>query len=93
MFDAALAAKLEGDLAAVDLDMAVAQGGEPVGAIVPRVLSVADSNQGGIQQRNHGGHDLVSIEPRRAQVRIELLAQTRQCFAKGHHAGVLTFVA
>ena len=64
MFDPAFAAELKRDGGAADVDMTAAQRGQPIGAVVLGVLSVADADQGGIQQRDDRGHHFVPAETR-----------------------------
>ncbi|MNF74345.1 hypothetical protein D3C84_563750 [compost metagenome] len=93
VFHAAFAAELELDRTAVDLHMSATQGGQAVGAVVPCVLSVADSDQRGIQQGDDGGHDFVAAEAWRGQQRFQLLAQFRQGLAEISQARVFVGVA
>ncbi|MNN74447.1 hypothetical protein D3C81_1906480 [compost metagenome] len=58
--------------------MAIAQGGQAVGAVVAGILGVADPDQGAVEQGDHQGHDLVSVEGGPGQVRVDLLAHLGQ---------------
>ncbi|MNI71144.1 hypothetical protein D3C73_1270020 [compost metagenome] len=78
MLDATLAAKLEQDRTAVDFHMPVTQGGQAIGAVVPRVLGIADTDQRRIEQGDDRGHDLVATETWCCQQGFQLLAQLRQ---------------
>ncbi|MNZ28836.1 hypothetical protein D3C78_460760 [compost metagenome] len=91
MFDSALAAKAEAYGAALDLDVAVAQGGQAEGVVVAGILTVANTDQGGVEQADHQGHDFFPVQSWARQLAVQLLAQFRQCIGEGQHARV--FVA
>ena len=62
VFDTALATEVKANRAALYLDVTVAQGGQAIGAIFPRVTGVADPDQGVVQQHDHGGqHFLAAV--------------------------------
>ncbi|MOA65504.1 hypothetical protein D3C78_1919130 [compost metagenome] len=58
--------------------MPVAQGGQAIGAVVPGVLGIADTDQRRVEQGDDRGHDLVAAETRRRQQGFQLFAQLRQ---------------
>ena len=90
---ATLAAKLELDLAALDIDMPVAQSGQPIGLVLTRVLAVADADQGRVEQHHHGCEDLFPSKPRLGDLCFEFLAQFWQRLAKRLETRVLVTVA
>ncbi|MNE09113.1 hypothetical protein D3C80_1017810 [compost metagenome] len=75
---AALAAKLEGQGGAVHLQMPLVQGGQAEAAVPPRVLGVADADQGDLQQAHRRRQDLVPAGAAQGQVMLHPLAQARQ---------------
>lgn len=56
-------------------------------------MGVADPNQCGIQQHDHGGQHLFPSEPRFGELRLQLLAQFGQGFAERLQACVFVSVA
>ncbi len=57
------------------LHVAPAQRGEAVGAVLARVLVVADADQRAVEQAHHGGEQLLAAEVLAAQVALDVLAQ------------------
>ena len=68
MLLAALAAEGEADGGALDLGVAVAQGGQAEGVVGARVLLVADADERGLQQPHHRGQHLLARQPLAAEV-------------------------
>ena len=93
MLDAALAAEVEADGAAADIDMTVAQGGEAVGAVLLGVAGVADADQGFVQKVDHGGQDFLAAVFGFGEVLLQGFAQGGQGFAEREQAAVLVLVA
>ncbi|MNQ72160.1 hypothetical protein D3C85_868570 [compost metagenome] len=58
--------------------MAAAQGRQAVGAVVPGILAVADTDQRRVQQGDDRGHDFVATESRCRQFGFKSLTQFRQ---------------
>src|SRR5690606_2488501 len=79
--------------AAQERDVAVAQGGQAVGAVLPRIGVVADPGQGIGQQRDHDRQYLVAGEATLAQVGAQSAPQPRQGLAEGDHPIVLAGAA
>ncbi len=92
MLHAALAAELEAHGAALYLNVAIAQGGQPIGLVVAQVALVADADQRVVEQAHHQRHDFLSIKARAGQVHLQLRAQFWQGLGKGQHAPVLVLV-
>src|SRR5258706_17021 len=93
VIDAALAAEAEAHFRALDLDVTVAQRGQPEGAVLARVLVVAHADQGLVEEHHHGGEDLPPGEIARAQIAFHALADFREDFAELEHAAELGLVA
>ena len=74
----ALAAKIEVDMGALDVDMAVLQRGQPEGAVGPRIFVVADPDQRRFQQTDDGGQQLFPGKSRQGQILVELGANPRK---------------
>ena len=67
MANAALAAEMEAHGGAVDLDVAVAQGGQAERAVGSRILLIADADERRFEQTDDGGEDLARGSPGRAR--------------------------
>src|SRR6266513_5385722 len=93
VIDSALAAEAEEQFRALDLDMALAQGGEAEGAVLARVLVVAHADQRLVEQHHHGGEDLATREIARAQIALHALADLGKGLAELEHAAELRLVA
>jgi len=74
MFDAALAAKMEANRRAADVDVPCAQRGEAVGAVVAGVAWITDANQRGFEQRHHQRHDFLARHAGAHQVLFQAFA-------------------
>jgi hypothetical protein len=81
------------DLAAVDLDVAVAQRGQAVGLVFAGVLVVADAHHGRFQQVDDGGQHFFARQAGQRQRAVDFLADQRQGLAELDHAFVLDLVA
>src|SRR5205807_5412222 len=90
---AALAAKGEADLGPDDVDVSVAQGRQPIGAVFPPVLVVPDPDPRLLQQANHGCQHLLPRQAGLLEVSVGALADLRKRLRKGEHAIVLDRVA
>ncbi|MNJ51375.1 hypothetical protein D3C77_466770 [compost metagenome] len=75
VLDAALATKAKADGDALNLDVAVTQGGQAEGIVVAGVLAIADSDQGGVEQAHDQGHDFLPVHAGARQVAVQLAAQ------------------
>src|SRR5213596_427292 len=93
VIDSALAAEAEEQLRALDLNMALAQGGEAEGAVLARVLVVAHADQRLVEQHHHGGENLAPREIPRAQIALHALADLGEGLAELEHAAELRLVA
>src|SRR5216117_1863074 len=93
VIDSALAAEAEEQFRALDLDMALAQGGEAEGAVLARVLVVAHADQRLVEQHHHGGEDLAPREIPRAQIALHALADLGKGLAELEHAAEFRLVA
>src|SRR5207237_5919821 len=93
VLDAALTAKAEAQHRAVDLEVAAAQRGQAVGAVLAHVFIVSHPDQRLVQQHHHRGEQLPAAEIRRTQIALDALAQARQHFAEFEHAPELRAVA
>lgn len=89
MLDAALAAEMKTNGIAADLDMAIAQSGQPVGTVLLGVARVADADQGVIEQLDHRGQHLLPAVYRQRKMLLQRGPQRRQCLAECQQAGVL----
>jgi hypothetical protein len=63
------------------------------GIVLPFVFFVADADEGGFQEPDNGGHDLVACELLVLQVTGHTAADSGQGFRESRHAIVLRFVA
>ncbi len=90
---AALAAELEGDRAAVDLDVAVAHRGQAEALVVAGVLRVADADQRGLEQAHDGRQHLLARQAAAPEVGLDARADRRQRAAEHQHAVELVRVA
>src|SRR5581483_3686058 len=93
VLDAGLAAEAEPHAGAPHFGVVVADGGEAVGAVLPRVLGVAHAGVGGLQEADHGGEDLLARDAGEVQVAGDAGADARQRLAEGGHSVVLGGVA
>src|SRR5207247_631470 len=80
-------------LRALDLDVTVAQRGEPEGAVLADVLVVAHADQRLVEQHHHGGEDLAPREIPRAQIALHALADLGEGLAELEHAAEFRLVA
>src|SRR5690606_25178060 len=79
--------------AAQEADVAVAQGGQAVGAIAPRIACVTDAGQGVGHHRDHDRDDLALRESRQSQVAAQGAAQAWQPLAEAFDASELLAAA
>src|SRR6266852_387952 len=93
VIDSALAAEAEEQFRTLDLDVALAQGGEAEGAVLARVLVVAHADQRLVEQHHHGGEDLAPREIARAQIAFDALADLGEDFDELEHAAEFRLVA
>ena len=78
VLDAALAVEHEGDLCAGDVRVLVPERREPVGAVLLRVLLVADADERGLQELGDGGEDLLARDAGEREIGVDLLADRGQ---------------
>jgi hypothetical protein len=83
--------KLEG--LAGDVDMAIAQSGEPEGLVGAGILLVAHAHQGGLEQAHDGGEHLVPWQSRPPEVSLDTPAQSGQALAECDQLPILGRVA
>src|SRR5581483_6190527 len=88
-----LPAKLEMERGAVDVDVAIAQRGEPERSVLARVLFVADANQAGLEEAHHGGQHLLAGEAGPPEIARDRAADPGQRAAERDHAVILGLVA
>ena len=93
MLLAALAAELEAQGRAVDVDVLVAQGGQAEGVVLLGVLLVADADQRRLEELDDGRQHLLAPQAALRQVALDPLADLRQRVAEGDHAAELGLVA
>jgi len=91
--DAGFSLEVEGDGAAVDVDVAVVQGGEAVGVVFAGIFFVADADAGGLHEADDGAEDLFAGEAGEGEVVVDLFADDGEGVAEEDHALVLGFVA
>jgi hypothetical protein len=91
--DAALALEGEVDGVALDVDVAVAHGGETVGVVGVGVFLVADADEGGLHEADDGGEDFGARHVGEGEVVLDSLTDGGQSGAEEEHALVLGFVA
>ena len=80
-----LAAEPEPDGGALDAGVAVAQGRQAERAVQPRVLVVADPDEGQLEQPHDGREDLLAREPAPGQVLVASRAGSRQRAGEREH--------
>ncbi len=90
---AALAAELERQLGAVDLDVIVTDRGQAEALVLARVLGVADPDQGALEQAHDGRQHLLARQAVAPHVGIEPRADLRQRPTENQHAVELVRVA
>ena len=90
---ATLAAKGESDLGADDVDVPVAQRGQPVGPVLLAVLIIPDADSRIFQQADDAREHLLPRQSGSFEVAVRLFADLRQRLGKGEHAVVLDRVA
>ena len=90
---ARLAPEAEPDPVALDAGVAVAEGGQPEGAVEPRVGLVADPDQGQFEQADDGGQDLVARQSGSGQVGVAPLADHGQRGREFEHPPELVEIA
>ncbi len=93
VLDSGFAAEVEVDLRAVDIDVAVAQGGEAVGLVLAGVLFVAYADVGGLHDAEDGGEDFFAGHAGEGEVAVDALADGGEDGGEELHAGVLGLVA
>src|SRR5204863_3109945 len=93
VIDSALAAEAEQQLRALHLDVTLAQRREAEGAVLARVLVVADADQRLVEQHHHGSEDLAPREIARAQIALHALANLGEGLAELEHAPEFRLVA
>src|SRR5438034_764614 len=93
MANTALAAKPETKLGARHGDMARPHRREPDRSVLAGIFLVADADERFLQERYHGGEDLVPPEPRPCQIAADATAQPGQREAEGDDAMELGRVA
>src|SRR6185295_154318 len=93
MLHAALAAKTEIQFRTVDLDVLHAQRCQAIGTVFARILIVADTDQGFVQQLHDRGENLAPAQFRRAQVPFGTLPDGRQHFAEFQHVPKFRLIA
>ena len=93
MLDAGLAFEVEGEVGAVDVDVAAAEGGEAEGVVFACVGLVANADEGGFEEADDGGEDLFAREAGEGEVLVDALADGGECGAEVEHVFVLGLVA
>ena len=89
---AALAAELEAEVGAGDLDVAVLESGESEGAVGLGVLVVAHPDAGALEQPDHRGKNLFAGKSREAEVALQPRPDLRQRLAEAQHSAELGLV-
>ena len=93
MLDAGFSLEVEGELGAVDIDVAAAHGGEAVGVVVASVLGVADADEGGFEQADDGGKNFLARKAVHREVVLDTLANGRQGGTEVQHVLVFGLIA
>src|SRR6266566_6630804 len=88
-----LAPEGESDLGADDVNVPVAQGRQPVGAVLLSVLIIPDADSGIFQQADDGREHLRPRQVGSFEVAVRVFTDLRQRLGKGEHAVVLDRVA
>ncbi len=91
--DAGLALETEGEVGAVDGDVAALQGGESEGVVGAGVLGVADADEGAFEQPDDGGEDFFAGKARECEVVLDARADGGKRGTEGEHVLVLGVVA
>src|SRR5579883_415155 len=89
----ALAAKGKLQARPFDCDVSVAQRGQAEGTVGAGVLLVADADESGFEQADHGGQHLRPWQPWLRQILFDAGADGRQRLGEGDHSVVFRLIA
>src|SRR5207245_10227871 len=84
--DAALALEKKADSGAPDVDVSVAQRGQPERVVLPGVFLVADPEVRGLEQADDGRHDLILRQPVTSQITRDAPPEVGQDLSEAGHA-------
>ena len=90
---AALALEVEAQLRAVDVDVAVLEGGQAIALVLLGVFVAADPDEGRLQKIDDGGENLLTRQAAQSQMLSDLLADIRQALGEVQHVMVLGALA